>query len=774
MNYKLKDILKELNLLREGWMEDLSSKYNEDILIFVGHLLTRAFPDEDISNHPMAEWIASGIKSFGEDLNSWSDSKKKNIENSFETVFNYIKKVEDSDKEIETIKKLNPKQTLHYIKLKEEGLNSKKGDEALEVLKEFEKKGHIKIEKISSRDMIWIKVENPSFFDERCESGEKYGVECQTQTPRRFVSSKSSTYSLMGRMKSKKGEYFDTLLSISTKTNDRFYEIKQKSNKQPGSQDIKPYDGDRILNETIDFITSHPILKNISLFVEFFETNSIENIDAKFGGIGAFVYWLKEEVGAIQRLVESNPKIIDDMGSVISRVKPEFLELLKLDIEDFFKKNPEKVFENLNLYYSVKKDGILNILKTLNYKDFMDMYGEDLINKNVFNLIDWLSMEEFLDSVYPHIDLGKILKQNPISKTKDLIKNIRNKFDKLNDFSKILEKLLPDFIEGMGGGMKAFAKIFNMLNYPRLEKHQNFKRLSDGSLIARFIETLNNGETREVEKEVKEDEQILGKKQTKKLLQSNQEMIEEFLEGDKKQKKVQFSRLLIMNMSEQEKNSFLKKNKEVFLNHFKDEYDKGKINLPPYFMLNLMKNSKVLPNSIDSFDNTIRTYIFDKKELKNNKELQSEILKYYRDKSNSKNPIKKIIDSLMSYLINALNSGFSSPECNEMLFNKFNPIKMFKGNLEYDDFHYYINLIIDNFCNNPRFSLDKNMFQQFLNSEEVNNFVLNQSKNFMSTASERFKDLKSKALNCSKESLEEQKIRKYIRNLLEENFIYEK
>ncbi len=51
MKFKLKESLIKYNLLKEGWMQDLEGKYDEDLLIFVGRMLQKIYGSENIENH---------------------------------------------------------------------------------------------------------------------------------------------------------------------------------------------------------------------------------------------------------------------------------------------------------------------------------------------------------------------------------------------------------------------------------------------------------------------------------------------------------------------------------------------------------------------------------------------------------------------------------------------------------------------------------------------------------------------------------------------------
>jgi hypothetical protein len=82
MKLNIKDNLKKFYLISEGWADELERNYSEDILIFVGRMLQMAHPNEDVSNNPLADWIASSSKALGE--LPWTEPYKTKNEQAYQ------------------------------------------------------------------------------------------------------------------------------------------------------------------------------------------------------------------------------------------------------------------------------------------------------------------------------------------------------------------------------------------------------------------------------------------------------------------------------------------------------------------------------------------------------------------------------------------------------------------------------------------------------------------------------------------------------------------
>jgi hypothetical protein len=773
MKLSLKDNLKKFNLITEGWAEDISDKYSEDILIFVGRMLQMAYPNEDISSHPLAEWIAKTSKALGE--MPWSEPKKSNLEKDYQVIINFVKNNDDRIEIINNIKNKNLEDALKYVE--------EESDDAIKQIEKFELEGLIKIVE-KTQNKIWVEVLNSDFFKKVCENNSNFGIACQiTSESTKFVGGDRRTYTLLGKENKGDKSYFITLSSISLIGKDRFFEIKQPGNAFPGQQNVGSYSGQKIAEETVNFIINSPFLEDYNVYVDFFNPNNVPIKETKYGGASTFAWWLKNKPELITRIIQNNEKVLDAMEPLIRVIKPDFLELINIDLLDISKNKPDAFFNKLKIYLGVDRNLVIDILNNFNYKEYIDNFteGKENIEKNLMTIMDVISYDIFNNNIKKYIDFKGFISKLNDDEIKEFIRKVRNKFDKnIKYFMQEFNKLFPFFIEGFGGDSSAFAKVFNVLNVPRLDKHQNYTINSSGEIIALVEEPViidgsvqrDSGGRRITQiksKEIKDDDLILGKKLTKTFLKNHKDSIIDLLPGnDISERELNYNRMLFKNMSLQEKESLLKEKKDEMILQFDEKYKSGKSNYPGFIAFNLLKEPKVYVINSNSFNEGVKSYKFNKKDFKEN---IPNLLKYYFSKSNSSSKKYKVIDSIVALVDNAINSNISNEDINQYIFQKFNPInsKILGGkeNLNYDDISYFVNSItnIDGVNN---FKLNINELINLIESEEVENIVKKDSSKFQSTTSVRYEDLKNKLKKI--QNLNENKIRRYIQNLLNSNF----
>jgi hypothetical protein len=154
MKLSIRENLSKFNLINEGWEESLSNKYGQDMLIFVGIMLERAFGDEDFSNQTMALWIAKSTKGFlrGKSM-PLEEPHKTTIEESFQEILNFIKNSDNPEETVREIVKMNPQDALELIK-------NPKEDSSPDVTQTLLDNGVIRIEKELNDGRIWVEVLN--------------------------------------------------------------------------------------------------------------------------------------------------------------------------------------------------------------------------------------------------------------------------------------------------------------------------------------------------------------------------------------------------------------------------------------------------------------------------------------------------------------------------------------------------------------------------------------------------------------------------------------
>ena len=393
----------------------------------------------------------------------------------------------------------------------------------------------------------------------------------------------------------------------------------------------------------------------------------------------------------------------------------------------------------------------------------MGSSGKEAIFKNLLILIENLSFKFFLEKIYPYIDFSEFLSKKDKNGIENILRSIRNKYNKntslfLSDF----EKVFKDFVNGLGGGLKGFGLLAKILNIPRLDKHQNF-RIVDGEIIA-SVESEVNGNSQLVDVKIPEDDKVLDSKNIRNFYKKNEEWIKSNISGTDEDKEIQFLRYILMNSSEQARESSLKKEKENFIDYYNKKYKDKKSNLPGVLVYNAMINPKIfqLTRSKNFVDET-SIYGFNKKDLKtDNYNYLIQLLKFYVSKSKRKDLGLKLVDATSAIIDTLIHSSFSKEEINEIIFNTFAIDKIDK-NISGSTIAAYASMLVD-FIDfgiiNPNLAID------FLESEKFKKIIEKDSKN-SPTLSQVYKDVLNKIKNIT---LNESKVRKYIFNLLNENF----
>ena len=761
MKFNLKESLIKYNLLKEGWMQDLEGQYDEDLLIFVGRMLQKIYGSENIENHKLAPWIAEVTKSLGKAPYDIDDNNMKSAVHAFEVILNYIKSENDSEEVIVDIMSRDPRAAYAQAK---EGLEKEDGPKYSEVIDKMVDDGIIRVVKEISGGRVWVEVLNKSFF--HSSDGGKLGISCQRGSGGdKFVGGAYKTYTLL----SKGDNGYETLASIAIDTSDSsFKEIKDAGNKAPGKGPIRGF-GD--LGEvTLDFILQD--LSDIHEYHPWAERSVPTVCPGDYGAAGTFCWWLKNKPSIIEKLI-INSKTLDAMEPLIRNEKPDFLEALNVDYDELLQNNPDLFFNRLNVYLAKIKDGLVDLLSDFNFQDYVkSSSGREALLKVLPILIENLSFDFFQDKIYPHINFGAFLSKMNRPTVEKILRSIRNKFGKnTKSFISTFEKIFEDFVEGFGGGLKGFGALSTLLNVPRLEKHQNYRKV-DGEVVASterpvvdsegnmVTDSQGNREMTLVDIKVPEDEKVLGAKNIRDFYKKNQEWIKSQMSGTDEEKKIKYLRYILSNSSAQAKEGSLKKEKDDFIAHYDSEYKKGKTKLPGIFSYNVLINPKVeeLTNKSKFKDGT-NSYIFDKKEIKSDgfKSLV-QILKYYISKSNSKDLGRKIGDAISAMVDTLKSSSVSKEEIKEIIFDKFLISKIDKSLNYFSIANWANNLNV--FVNDG--IIDSDDILKFLESDKVKEIVGKESKS-SPVKEAAFKDLIKK---MKANSLNEGSVRKYITELL--------
>ena len=765
MKFNLKESLIKYNLLKEGWMQDLEGQYDEDLLIFVGRMLQKIYGSENIENHKLAPWIAEVTKSLGKAPYDIDDNNMKSAVHAFEVILNYIKSENDSEEVIVDIMSRDPRAAYAQAK---EGLENV-GSKYTENIQKMLDNGTIRVEKELGDGRVWVEVLKKSFFDES-DGGALFGISCQNSggPGANFVGGKHKTYTLLAKDNS--GENYNTLVSVATDESSKaFKEIKDAGNVPPGKVKVKSWDD--LAEVTSDFIINN--LGHIDKYYSWGGSSVPSSCGGNWGASATFCWWLNNKPSIIEKILSKSPSTLENMEPLIRSAKPEFLEALTLDYDQLLQENPDQFFNRINVYLVNVKDELKDLLEDFDFKNYTkSQSGSEALFKALPILIEQLSFEFFENKIYPHINFGEFLSKMNKSEIEGILRSIRNKFDKNTKlFLSNFEKMFKDFVEGFGGGLKGFGALSTLLNVPRLEKHQNYRKV-DGEVVASterpvvdsegnmVTDSQGNREMTLVDIKVPEDEKVLGAKNIRDFYKKNQEWIKSQMSGTDEEKKIKYLRYILSNSSAQAKEGSLKKEKDDFIAHYDSEYKKGKTKLPGIFSYNVLINPKVeeLTNKSKFKDGT-NSYIFDKKEIKSDgfKNLV-QILKYYISKSNSKDLGRKIGDAISAMVDTLKSSSVSKEEIKEIIFDKFLISKIDKSLNYFSIANWANNLNV--FVNDG--IIDSDDILKFLESDKVKEIVEKESKS-SPVKEAAFKDLIKK---MKANSLNEGSVRKYITELL--------
>lgn len=833
MKLSLKDNLKKFNLIIEGWAESLSNKYNEDILIFVGRMLQMAYPNEDISNHPLAEWIAKTSKALGE--MPWSESNKTRNEQAFHIILNFVKENNNALEVINAIKSKSAKEALVYVKDEIEKAKKEMEDETSpeEELDEWFSDGLIEFIGRGPKGSVWVKPLRVEFFDiVQCGRGSggsqevgEFGIGCQRIHDGGFGAvgfDRSShkdgqTFSLL--TKASNG-YYTSIMSFAGNLNANSFvgDAAQFKNKQIGAESALGWSSGEILNAFVDFLISNPYGKRI------YKGESFHKNNRKFGAL------IKEENREILlKLLKSRPEIVEEYEqSLIELLGKETLISLKIKARELYNQNPKEFMKNLPVYLKTEKEESLKILSEINFENFIKEYGEDVIIENVNSILKSMDYTRFNELIKPFISYNKFLEKVDKDEIKELIRNFSEKAQNstntlpiINDLissEKDFEAIMRNFGKGnIERGIRAFLLS---LSTPRMSKHKNYirkiegvfskikepRRDNDRNLIDSQNRIILSGETvydeqgnvldfggnenrkreyiisrisyDEKEVEIKEGQLILDSKNIRNLLKQNKEKIVNVLGGGE-EAEIKWLEYLVFYSSEQERAKELKSNSDEFINYYNDLYNSGKSDLPGILQFSkvLSKQNKIkmkssnLSDGFDEFNSYV--YNIDKAFLQDGKNVDK-IIKYYMKKSN-RTGNEKVIDGMAAYFYTLVVSNASPSIDVEPKLRTFTNLIQQKYSFSLEEILSFVITVLEILPENQL-----SVFKKFIEDKIKIGLgeKIKQEKDgydMRTGISKPNQEISKKLARIEKimsgnESLDENKIRKYIQNLLNSNF----
>jgi len=659
MKLSLKDNLKKFNLITEGWAEDISDKYSEDILIFVGRMLQMAYPNKDISNHPLAEWIAKTSKDLG--AFPWSESNKTRNEEAYQTILKFVKENDDDKEIINNIKNKKAVQALQYVKDESEKKDiSKQEITAEEELQEWTDKGYMQIVGAGPKGSIWVKPLKREFFDVALcgvganvsQASGEFGIGCQRTTGGAIGAvgfhrhqSVGETYSLM--TKSKNGYYTAVISFGGIPSENKFaYSALQFGNKEIGSESFGSWSGDEILEAFVNFLSNNPY--GIKIYKH---ESASEELNTDGSLISSYPF-LPSQLNALQKdknkkllvkLAMNHPVFMNYHQKALEKILKEDFALLQIKARELYEKNPKEFINKITYYLNTEKQETVEILSNINFKDFIEEYGQEVIIKNIEKILSIMNYKDFQDLIRPYISLESFYNESNKSNLKEIIRNFSEKenshkktLDIINELFKSeveLKKVLEKF--GNGNVEKGLTAFSASLATPKKSEHQDYiknldgvtanvrviRRNADGKMIhdngtvlldeagnvyneqgdlvytpehpnpEERSQYINNHKSYKIaESEILPQNWILDYKNIRNFLKNNQEKIINILGGGESGK-IKFIENFLRNSSQQEREAEIKKVADEYISYYDKEYEDGKSNLP-----GILQYAKILSN----------------------------------------------------------------------------------------------------------------------------------------------------------------------------------
>ena len=817
MKFNLKESLIKYNLLKEGWMQDLEGKYEEDLLTFVNDMLTQAFPNENIDNNSMAEWIADSTKGFlrGKEM-PLKEPHKTGIINAFQDVLKFIKESENAEEEVIKIKSKKPADALKYVqeeaKKREEEARIKAEKEAEEEarkkeeanispekeLKQWLDRGLMKVIGRGPKGSFWVQPLKGEFFGvAQCvplssgggsQNAGEFGIGCQRGETAGFGAvgfgrdkGVGETYSLLGKAEN---GYYTTLISTgyNTKKDEFAYHSLQYGNKNIGSEGWGKWSAEDFANAFVDFMTKNPY--GIKMYKEGGNTttnlagetvSSSTSLPHRFASI-------KKHKDIFYRLLREHPNFLNYYDIAVRKeLGEEEYATFKIKAKELYESDPQSFIRLLPTYLKTEKDVTLDILKNkIDFKDFIQRYGEESILKNIYDIIKIISYEEFSKLIKPHINFKSFLQSISSKELKELFRFIseknnsaKNSLDWLNDFVKESPEDIMELLGDGAGPSAGFTKLLKFFKTPRLEKHKNYTikdgvttasydvpdRDENGNLIdyeGRVImasrtddnnnqvtevfdengNVLNfNNDAEKVEyikgrihkvketKEIQPSLNVLDPKRIRDFIRDNEEFYKK-INGDNEYAQLSYLLQLLSNSNEKDRNKEVKKEKDILIKYYNEEREKGNTNTP-----GLLRYSEMLfpkrQRNMSNGKKGVKLYKLDKKDYNDNK---SELFKYYATNANGNGKVK--FSNTAEAMLQVMElSGFSEEEIKSQINEFANIAKKMDSKGEGGKFttllYYITNCLYDN-------GKTKEAIEIIENENIINKFIVEDSKNISS------------------------------------------
>lgn len=760
------------------------------ILNYVESVLKKVYDnnEEKVNNNPIAPWIVKVVSELGGPVNINTEKI-----NRIKTVIEYVKKtgnvanipkmdlIQGSDFAKEKLNKIAEKEKHNINKpseeknkeienkeLSPEELALQYQEKSKKLFPELKDEASGKIERVwtctDGSGRLWIKVIDNSWLSRYCESGDKWGIECQDTN---FGNSKYVNYQLIGPPKGKTSP-INTIVGMGIlKSKGSIAEVKQEGNVQPGSQKTSGGWTD-VDNMVIEFLTMAPEAKWINYFGDYYGNIELNPKRSLYGGGIGFLYHLSiEKPDLFKKLAEKRPDMIEANREIIEKIFPNIEELINFDLNEFAKNKPDVFLLNIQKYiekFGQEARDILNSFDLLSISKKNPQLIENVIDVLVLNM-----PKDKFQQLIDNLDLSNYVWNNKL-KSYSLIKNLSLLNDKTS-INNLLNKYSKMFIGGFGGGVKGAISFLREMEKPKLPNHQNaIKDPEDGKYYAERevnvkdengndkIDENGNVITKKVTFEIPDNLLILNQKERRNFISANEEFIKSSIKSDEQGKEITYLRLLFSQSNSQEIEKNMKKEKEKFISYYDSKFkvgEKKKIKVDnsdeileqPYMLgefelfsiinpKGIVSNGEKLyypigiENSKKNIVNIIKFY-FDKNLLKEKEEITNRYGKKLSQEIAKKEIESKLFkikyDSIKDYILTLIYSGEKEENAIKYFIDNFTPEKIKVPELY--GYQMMFNIIKESFSDQIFYNVVKSFKEKILNMGEQGKSLYNQLLN---------------------------------------------
>ena len=443
---------------------------------------------------------------------------------------------------------------------------------------------------------FWVKVINNKWLDQRCETGDEWGILCQGGS---FGNSKYVNYQLLGPPKGRSAP-IKTIIGMGVlKSHSSIGEVKQEENVQPGSQKTSGgwEDADEQL---IEFLSYSPETKWIQYFGDYSGEIRLNARDSLHGGGIGFLYHLANEKPELfKKLSVTRPDIIQNNLQIIEQIFPNVEELLNFNIIEFAQSKPDAFLLKIKEYLKKYGQEAVDALNQINLIEFA-VHSPSLIQNILSDLTEVLD-ESKINEIINKMDLSNYVYNNKLSAYSFFKKlSILNRKSLLKN---IIEKYSVSILEGAGSGIKGVMNFLKEMEKPKLPNHEQAKKdLEDGKYYGEREENIKdangkdvrdingNIKTKIVEFEIPDNLLIMSQKERRDFINLNQKYIKDSIKSDDKGKEISFLRLLFSQSNRQEIEKNMNKEKDQFVEYYDNKFRLGE------------KKNVLLPNSTEKIE----------------------------------------------------------------------------------------------------------------------------------------------------------------------------